>query len=192
VASWHRRDVGPLNAPSRRSSAHDRRHVSASKRGPRPEFPNGLESSFGGRFRARRERAGVGPDGSIPKASGSVRGFRTSWSTCFLRHEQPRSAGLRAGNQERGGYINAYTSFEQTVYWVDIPARTSGRHRAPADACSSTLPEPELAKEQRSSGGSSDGQRRPRTVAGKQLFATAFAEHPFRHPVIGYRTFSTA
>src|SRR5580693_8182631 len=25
--------------------------------------------------------------------------------------------------QDAGGYINAYTSFERTVYWVDIPAR---------------------------------------------------------------------
>src|SRR5688572_21531296 len=25
--------------------------------------------------------------------------------------------------QDQGGYINAYTSFDRTVYWIDIPAK---------------------------------------------------------------------
>jgi len=92
--------------------------------------------------------------------------------------------------QERGGYINAYTSFDQTVYWVDIPADgVATAVELLADALvNSILPESEFAKEQ-------DVIRRefamgnddPDNVAGKQLFATAFAEHPMRHPVIGYR-----
>ena len=24
--------------------------------------------------------------------------------------------------QDRGGYINAYTSFDRTVYWIDVPS----------------------------------------------------------------------
>ena len=27
--------------------------------------------------------------------------------------------------QDQGGYINAYTSFDRTVYWIDVPKRAS-------------------------------------------------------------------
>jgi len=92
--------------------------------------------------------------------------------------------------QEKGGYINAYTSFEQTVYWVDIPAQNSSvAVELLADAVmNSTLPEAEFAKEQEVIRREfAMGNDDPDSVAGKQLFATAFAEHPFRHPVIGHR-----
>ena len=94
------------------------------------------------------------------------------------------------GIQEKGGYINAYTSFEQTVYWVDIPAKNvSVAVELLADAVmNSTLPEAEFLKEQEVIRREfAMGNDDPDSVAGKQLFATAFAEHPFRHPVIGYR-----
>ena len=94
------------------------------------------------------------------------------------------------GIQERGGYINAYTSFERTVYWVDIPAQSASvAVDLLADAVmNSTLPETEFSKEQEVIRREfAMGNDDPDTVAGKQLFATAFAEHPFRHPVIGYR-----
>ena len=94
------------------------------------------------------------------------------------------------GIQERGGYINAYTSFEQTVYWVDIPAvSVSVAVDLLADAVmNSTLPEAEFAKEQEVIRREfAMGNDDPDSVAGKQLFATAFAGHPFRYPVIGHR-----
>jgi zinc protease len=114
----------------------------------------------------------------------------------FLEHMLFKGTSTRGpqdfarGIQERGGYINAYTSFEQTVYWVDIPAQNvTVAIELLADAVlHSTLPEPELAKEQEVIRREfAMGNDDPDTVAGKQLFATAFAEHPFRHPVIGYR-----
>ena len=91
--------------------------------------------------------------------------------------------------QDHGGYINAYTSFDRTVYWVDVPVRGV----APvldllADALmNSTLPAEELVKEQEVirrefAMGFDDAD----SVAGKQLFATAFAAHPLRHPIIGH------
>ena len=92
--------------------------------------------------------------------------------------------------QERGGYINAYTSLEQTVYWVDIPVKNvSIAVELLADAVmNSTLPEAEFSKEQEVIRREfAMGNDDPDSVAGKQLFATAFSEHPFRHPVIGYR-----
>ncbi len=94
------------------------------------------------------------------------------------------------GIQEKGGYINAYTSFEQTVYWVDIPANNvTVAVELLADAVMhSTLPEAEFAKEQEVIRREfAMGNDDPDSVAGKQLFATAFSDHPFRHPVIGYR-----
>ena len=32
--------------------------------------------------------------------------------------------------QDQGGYINAYTSYDRTVYWIDIPARKAFRSRS--------------------------------------------------------------
>ncbi len=114
----------------------------------------------------------------------------------FLEHMLFKGTEIRGpqdfarGIQERGGYINAYTSFEQTVYWVDIPAPSAAvAVELLADAVMhSTLPEAEFAKEQEVIRREfAMGNDDPDTVAGKQLFAAAFSAHPFRHPVIGYR-----
>src|SRR6266513_214364 len=52
--------------------------------------------------------------------------------------------------QDVGGYINAYTSFDRTVFWIDVPkegALTALDILADA-MMNSTLPPPEYAKEQ--------------------------------------------
>ncbi len=91
--------------------------------------------------------------------------------------------------QDHGGYINAYTSFDRTVYWIDLPTRgVASALDLLADALmNSTLPAEELVKEQEVirrefAMGFDDAD----SVAGKQLFATAFATHPLRHPIIGH------
>jgi len=91
--------------------------------------------------------------------------------------------------QDEGGYINAYTSFDRTVYWIDVPrAGVATALDVLADAMlHSALPADEFIKEQ-------EVIRRefamvmddPDRVASQQLFATAYREHPYRHPVIGY------
>ena len=91
--------------------------------------------------------------------------------------------------QDEGGYINAYTSFDRTVYWIDVPK--AGLHTAVdllADACmNSTLPADEFVKEQevirREFAMVADD---PDRVNSQQLFTTAYREHPYRHPVIGH------
>ena len=91
--------------------------------------------------------------------------------------------------QDEGGYINAYTSFDRTVYWIDVPK--AGVHPAIdllADACmNSTLPAEEFVKEQevirREFAMVADD---PDRVNSQQLFSTAYREHPYRFPVIGY------
>ena len=52
--------------------------------------------------------------------------------------------------QEAGGYVNAYTSFDRTVYWIDVPVDgTSTAIELLADAAlNSTLPAGEFTKEQ--------------------------------------------
>ncbi len=91
--------------------------------------------------------------------------------------------------QNAGGYINAYTSFDRTVYWIDIPkAGVSTAIDILADATmNSTLPEAEYAKEQEVIRREfAMGMDDPDRVSSKTLFATAYRRHPYRHPVIGH------
>ncbi len=91
--------------------------------------------------------------------------------------------------QDEGGYINAYTSFDRTVYWIDVPrAGAATAIDLLSDACmNSTLPADEFVKEQ-------EVIRRefamlhddPDRMNSQQLFATAYRQHPYAHPIIGY------
>lgn len=91
--------------------------------------------------------------------------------------------------QDRGGYINAYTSFDRTVYWIDVPS--DGALEAVgilADVMqNATLPEEEYAKEQEVIRREfAMGFDDPGRQASQLMFATVFNKSPFRHPVIGY------
>src|SRR3954462_2166473 len=90
--------------------------------------------------------------------------------------------------QDVGGYINAYTSFDRTVFWIDVPKDGVGvaLEVLSDTVMNSTLPEEEYAKEQEVirrefAMGTDDPDR----MAGQLLFATAFQRHPYRLPVIG-------
>ncbi|PYI77193.1 MAG: hypothetical protein DMF04_06900 [Verrucomicrobia bacterium] len=90
--------------------------------------------------------------------------------------------------QDVGGYINAYTSFDRTVFWIDVPkdgALTALDVLADA-MMNSALPPQEYTKEQEVirrefAMGTDDPDR---TVT-HLLFATAYQRHPYRLPVIG-------
>lgn len=90
--------------------------------------------------------------------------------------------------QDEGGYINAYTSFDRTVYWIDVPNEGVGNALdILADAVmNSTLPASEYAKEQevirREFAMCSDD---PDRMMGQLMFKTAYQRHPYRFPVIG-------
>ncbi len=91
--------------------------------------------------------------------------------------------------QDAGGYINAYTSFDRTVYWIDIPAKgVPVALELLADAVmNSALPPDEYVKEQEVIRREfAMGNDDPDRVASHALFATAFREHPYRHPIIGH------
>jgi len=92
--------------------------------------------------------------------------------------------------QERGGYVNAYTSFNRTVYWIDGLAEQAEAYLdILADMVRNTRLDPdELAREQ-------DVIRRemamdhddPDSTLHHLMQATAFRKHPLRHPIIGHR-----
>lgn len=91
--------------------------------------------------------------------------------------------------QNMGGYINAYTSFERTVYWIDTPAKgVSTAIDILSDAMmNSTLPEEEYTKEQEVIRREfAMGQDNPDRMSSLTMMATAYREHPYRHPVIGH------
>lgn len=91
--------------------------------------------------------------------------------------------------QNQGGYINAYTSFERTVYWIDIPAKgVATAVDILADSMmNSTLPEDEYIKEQEVIRREfAMGLDNPDRVSTLTLLGTAYREHPYRYPVIGH------
>ena len=90
--------------------------------------------------------------------------------------------------QDVGGYINAYTSFDRTVFWIDVPKDGTGvALEVLSDAMmNSTLPTEEYAREQEVIRREfAMGMDDPDRMAGQLLFATAFQRHPYRLPVIG-------
>jgi len=114
----------------------------------------------------------------------------------YLEHMLFKGTARRAGReisttvQAHGGYINAYTTFDRTVYYIDLPAEhTSVAIDVLADAVlHSTLPADEVARERDVILREIDmEQDDPDHRLGEKLFATAFREHPYRHPIIGYR-----
>lgn len=114
----------------------------------------------------------------------------------FLEHMLFKGTERRAGReisatvQAHGGYINAYTTFDRTVYYIDIPAEhTAVAVDLLADATlRSTLPAEEVAKEKdvilREIDMCLDD---PDQRLGQALFETAFRTHPYRQPIIGHR-----
>jgi zinc protease len=90
--------------------------------------------------------------------------------------------------QDVGGYINAYTSFDRTVFWIDVPKEgVNTALDVLADAMmNSTLPPEEYQKEQEVIRREfAMGMDDPDRMAGLLLFATAYQRHPYRFPVIG-------
>ena len=91
--------------------------------------------------------------------------------------------------QEAGGYMNAYTSFDRTVFHIDVP--NTGAKVAIDILCdimqNATLPPDELAKEQQVILREMDmNVDDPGRRAGRRLFETAYTRSPYRFTVIGY------
>ncbi|MGH3420910.1 MAG: M16 family metallopeptidase, partial [Streptosporangiaceae bacterium] len=114
----------------------------------------------------------------------------------YLEHMLFKGTERRAGReisatvQAHGGYINAYTTFDRTVYYIDVPAEHTGvAIDLLADATlHSILPADEVAKEKdvilREIDMCLDD---PDQRLSQGLFETAFRHHPYRQPIIGHR-----
>src|SRR5437763_12896094 len=91
--------------------------------------------------------------------------------------------------QEAGGYMNAYTSFDRTVYWINVPS--SGAQTAIDILCdimqNAALPPEELSKELEVIRREMDmGMDDPERRSGRRLFETSYTRSPYRYSVIGY------
>ena len=91
--------------------------------------------------------------------------------------------------QDLGGYMNAYTSFDRTVYWINSPKEGASTI---VDILSdimmnATLPADELVKEldviRREMDMNDDD---PGRSSSRRLFETAYRVSPYRYPIIGY------
>jgi zinc protease len=91
--------------------------------------------------------------------------------------------------QDAGGYMNAYTSFDRTVYWINVP--NTGARVAIDILCDvmqhATLPADELGKEMDVIRREMDmNQDDPGQRSARRLFETAYTKSPYRFTVIGY------
>ncbi len=114
----------------------------------------------------------------------------------YLEHMLFKGTTRRLGRdisatvQAHGGYINAYTTFDRTVYYIDLPSEhTTVALDLLGDAVlNSTLPAEEVTKEKdvilREIAMTKDD---PDNRLWDGLFSTAFREHPYRQPIIGHR-----
>ena len=91
--------------------------------------------------------------------------------------------------QDAGGYMNAYTSFDRTVYYINVP--NTGGDIAIDILCDimrhATLPAEEVEKEKQVILREMDmNQDDPGRRASRRLFETAYTRSPYRYTVIGY------
>ena len=91
--------------------------------------------------------------------------------------------------QDAGGYMNAYTSFDRTVYYINVP--NTGARIAIDILCdivqNATLPPEEVEKEKQVILREMDmNQDDPSRRASPRLFESAYIRSPYRYTVIGY------
>ncbi|MEN9284897.1 MAG: hypothetical protein RLZZ179_2390 [Verrucomicrobiota bacterium] len=90
--------------------------------------------------------------------------------------------------QDTGGVLNAYTSFDRTVYWVDtLREGLETSLGVLADLTTAArFPLEEFAKEKDVIRREIDmGKDDPGRAVGQLMFSTLYREHPYREPVIG-------
>ena len=91
--------------------------------------------------------------------------------------------------QDAGGYMNAYTSFDRTVYYINVP--NTGARVAVDILCdivqNATLPADELEKEKQVILREMDmSQDDPGQKSSRRLFEIAYSRSNYRYTIIGY------
>jgi zinc protease len=108
----------------------------------------------------------------------------------LFKGTETRGAGdIARAIQDQGGYINAYTTFDRTVYWIDVPS--AGVSEALEILCDammhSTLPEDEYVKEQEVIRREfAMGFDDPNRQGIQLLLRTLYPQTPYGIPVIGH------
>lgn len=114
----------------------------------------------------------------------------------FVEHMLFKGTERREGRevsqevQAAGGYINAYTTFDRTVYYIDLPSENVDTAIDVLNDClfHSTMPADEVEKEREVIMREiAMGDDDPDSQLSQALFETVFKEHPYRYPIIGYK-----
>ena len=122
--------------------------------------------------------------------------FLGSGISHFVEHMLFKGTERRPGKelseivQEAGGYINAYTTFDRTVYYIDIPSENVDvALDVLSDAVfASTFPAEEIDKEREVIMREiAMGEDDPDSKLSHAVFETVFRAHNYRYPIIGYK-----
>lgn len=104
---------------------------------------------------------------------------------------QRRGVGRIASEVESlGGEMNAYTSWDETVFHVTVPSRAilQGLDIITDAVLNPVIDADELEKEKQVVIEEIlEGEERPNKKASKLLFETAYTTSPYRYPIIGYK-----
>ena len=129
--------------------------------------------------------------GSIHEEAWTGAGLAHMTEHMFFKGTKKRTAQQISQNiQALGGYVNAYTSFNRTVYWIDgLADKANGYMEILADMAMNSRFDPEELQREK------DVIRRemaidlddPNSIGQHLMQATAFRKHPLRHPIIGHR-----
>lgn len=122
--------------------------------------------------------------------------FLGSGLSHFLEHMMFQGTKKYPGNKiaeivhECGGDINAYTSFGNTTYYIDLPSK---EFETAADILADVIRNPLFPKEKFATEKDVILRERdmyldrPNSVISEKLWNNMFKVHPARHPIIGYR-----
>ena len=107
----------------------------------------------------------------------------------FKGTEHRESLSIAQDISSIGGNINAYTSFDRTVYYINCPSGglTTANEILQDIVFNALIPEEEFKAEQEVirreiSMGRDDADK----VASQEMFSTCYCRHPYGLPVIGY------
>jgi zinc protease len=154
------------------------------------QLPNGLtvvlQENHASKVVAFQAWVGVGSADEPPELAGIAHVFEHM----LFKGTARRGVGQIAQEVEgAGGEINAWTSFDQTVYHLVLASRffDTGLDILADALFHSSFDPSELERELKVVLEEvKQGEDNPARVATQTLFATAFAKHPYRRPVIGY------
>ena len=187
-------DTNPTAPKSPALEAKTTEHIMTSSASSGPQvftFPNGLTLIV--------EENHTAPVASVQAWCNTGSIHEGKWIGAGLSHilehmlfkgtDSRAPGGIASQVQDQGGYINAYTSYDRTVYWIDVPSKGASQALdILSDAMmNATLPAEEYTKEQEVIRREfAMGYDNPDRTASLLLFRNAFHRSPFKEPVIGH------